>query len=102
MSAISSPSQPISSGGGHAAPVAEIDASCRAPVLILFASALAWLLIGSVFEMIAALKFHAPKLLSDCPAFTYGRVHAAHLNSLVYGFAVQAGLGAILWITAHL
>ncbi len=105
MSAISSPSQPISTGDGKAAapvPAAEIDASCRVPVLFLFLAALAWLLAGSVLGMIATLKFHAPGLLADCPWFTYGRVHPAHLNALIYGFAAQAGLGVILWIVAHL
>ena len=52
--------------------------------------------------MIASLKFHAPGFLADCPWFTYGRVHPAHLNALIYGFAVQAGLGAALWMVAHL
>ncbi|MDB6020977.1 MAG: hypothetical protein JWQ04_834, partial [Pedosphaera sp.] len=46
--------------------------------------------------------FHAPGLLADCAWFTYGRVHPAHLNALTYGFAVQAGLGVVLWMLAHL
>ncbi|HEX3799405.1 MAG TPA: cbb3-type cytochrome c oxidase subunit I [Verrucomicrobiae bacterium] len=105
MSAISSPSQTISTGGAQAVSPAgslEIDASCRGPVLFLFLSALGWLLIGSLLGLIASLKFHAPNLLAECSALTYGRVHPAHLNALIYGFAAQAGLGVLLWITAHL
>ena len=30
------------------------------------------------------------------------RVHPAQLNVFIYGFAVQAGLGVLLWIIAHL
>ena len=41
-------------------------------------------------------------MLADCPWFTYGRVHPAHLNALIYGFAMQAGLGVLLWITARM
>ena len=105
MSAISSPAQPVSTGGGGIVPPepdAEIDASCRTPVLFLFVSAAVWLLIGSIFGIIATLKFHAPGLLADCPWLTYGRVHPAHMNSLIYGFAAQAALGVTLWMMAHL
>ena len=101
MSAICSPSQAISNGDGPVA-AREIDASCRVPVLLLFLCAAVWLLIGSALGMIATLKFHMPGFLADCAWFTYGRVHPAHLNALLYGFAMQAGLGAILWICAHL
>src|SRR5580698_8392987 len=105
MSATHSQSQAISHGNGEAVPAvpsAEIDASCRLPLLFLFVSAAVWLLIGSVLAMVATLKFHAPNLLADCPFTTYGRVHPAHLNAFIYGFAVQAGLGVLLWIIAHL
>ena len=105
MSAISSSSQSISTGNGDAVdavPVAEIDASCRAPVLLLFLGAAIWLLIGSVLGMMATLKFHQPNLLADNPWFTYGRVHPAHLNALIYGFAIPAGLGVLLWLFCHL
>jgi len=105
MSAIPSSSQSIPTGEGPVAALAsalEIDASCRAPVLLLFVCAAKWLVIGSVLGMLATLKFHAPGLLADCPWLTYGRVHPAHLNVLIYGFAMQAGLGVILWISAHL
>jgi len=50
MSATQSQSQVISHGSGEAAPAvpsAEIDASCRAPLLFLFVSAAVWLLAGS-------------------------------------------------------
>src|SRR6185503_10626793 len=49
-----------------------------------------------------SLKFHSPNLLADCAALTYGRVQPAALNSLIYGFGIQAGVGVILWILAHL
>ncbi len=105
MSAIPSPSQPVATGSGDAAPPvssAEIDASCRAPLIFLFVSAAAWLLIGSMFALMATLKFHSPNLLADEPWLTYGRVHPAHLNAWLYGFAAQAGLGVMLWICCHL
>src|SRR5579859_2235663 len=90
MSAISSTS-PMASTGTAAASPAEIDASCRLPLVGMFASAALWLVVASVLGMIATLKFHSPNLLADCPCFTYGRVHPASLNALIYGFGLQAG-----------
>ncbi len=87
--------------GAHAAPD-EISISCRVPLLVLFISAAAWLVAGSAFALIASIKFHAPGFLADCPWLTYGRVHPAWLDSVLYGFCVQAGLGVTLWLFARL
>lgn len=81
---------------------AEIDQSCRLPVLLLFGSALGWLVLGCVFALIASLKFHGPALLAASPLLTYGHVHALHQTLLGYGFAVPAGLGVALWLFARL
>src|SRR5271165_6759981 len=106
MSATSHPAQPLAAGDADAAPApvssVEIDASCRVPVLLLFACAVLWLLAGSAFGLLATLKFHAPGFLADCAWLTYGRVHPAHLNAFLYGFAAQAGLGVLLWLLCHL
>src|SRR6185436_10889988 len=84
------------------ASAAEIDASCRLPLLFLFGSAALWLVLGGALAMIASLNFHKPSLLAHCPWMTYGRVVPAHWNCFAYGFAVQAGLGVGLWILARL
>src|SRR5947207_7214756 len=81
---------------------AEIDASCRAPVLVLFAGAALWLLVASAFGLIASLKIHAPNLLADSFWFTYGHVQAMQINALIYGFAAQAALGVTLWLVARM
>jgi cytochrome c oxidase cbb3-type subunit 1 len=80
----------------------EIDASCRVPLFTLFVSGAVWLVIASVFGLIASLKFHNPGFLSHCPCLTYGRVHPVATNALLYGFAMQAGLGVSLWIIARM
>jgi cytochrome c oxidase cbb3-type subunit 1 len=82
--------------------IAEIDASCRVPLFTLFVSGAVWLVVASVFGLLASLKFHAPGFLSNCACLTYGRVHPVATNALLYGFAVQAGLGVALWIIARL
>ncbi|HKI72784.1 MAG TPA: hypothetical protein VKA81_10430, partial [Verrucomicrobiae bacterium] len=84
------------------APSADIDVSCRVAVMVLLACAAVWLVVGSVFGLLASLKFHAPNLLADCPWLTYGRVQPAQMNALIYGFAAQAALGIALWMIARL
>ena len=79
-----------------------IDASCRVPLLVLFLSAALWLVIGWVFALIASIKFHAPTFLADIPWLTYGRIHPASRDSVVYGFCLPAGLGIALWLFARL
>src|ERR1017187_4960852 len=105
MSDTSFPSQPSSTGTqGIACPPiasADIDASCRLPLVVLFLCAAVWLLIGSAFALIASLKFHAPGFLADCAWLTYGRVRPAGFNCLLYGFCMPAGLGVELWLLAR-
>jgi cytochrome c oxidase cbb3-type subunit I len=99
-------SQPPPSSTAPAAPAfaapAQIDASCRLPLLLLFLSGAVWLLIGSAFALIASLKFHAPGFLADSAWLSYGRVRPAGANCFLYGFALQAGLGVALWVLARL
>jgi cytochrome c oxidase cbb3-type subunit 1 len=100
MSATSFPAQgvPVNAPEAASAPSAAcIDAACR-PVLLLFLSAAGWLVAASVLGLIASLKFHSPEILADCPWFTYGRVHPGAVNGFLYGFAMQAGLGVLLWL----
>src|SRR5438034_7058519 len=81
---------------------AEIDASCRLPLLVLFVSAAVWLVIGSAFALVASIKFHSPDFLADCSYLTYGRVRPASTNAMLYGFCLQAGLSVVLWMVARL
>jgi cytochrome c oxidase cbb3-type subunit 1 len=82
--------------------VSDIDVSCRLPLLVLFLSAASWLVIGWIFQLIASIKFHNPNFLADCSSLTYGRVHPAFTNSVLYGFGLQAGLGVTLWLLAQM
>ena len=79
----------------------EVNASCRVPLSALFVSAACWLVVYSAFAMVASIKFHSPNFLSGHACLTYGRVHAVAANALLYGFALQAGLGVALWIFAR-
>src|SRR5262245_66126166 len=82
--------------------VAEIDASCRGPLLLLFASGAVWLLVGTVLHLIAGLQIHGVSALAAMPAMTFGRVRPAAMNALIYGFAIQTILGILTWIICRL
>jgi cytochrome c oxidase cbb3-type subunit 1 len=79
-----------------------IDASCRKPVLFLFGSAVAWLLLGSLLALAASIKLHTPGFLAGQEWLTFGRVRPAHLNTMIYGWASMAGIGTLLWLQARL
>jgi cytochrome c oxidase cbb3-type subunit I len=81
---------------------AEIEDSCRLPLLALFGGGVLWLFLGSLFALITSLKFHDPHFLAGEPYWTYGRVHAAHTTALLYGFGVPAALGVGLWLLCRL
>ena len=81
---------------------AEIDASCRVPLLALFGGAALWLVLGLGLGLAAMLSFHAPNMFADCPFLTYGRAQAAANDLLLYGFVIPAALGVMLWIFARL
>ena len=61
-----------------------------------------WLAVGTAGLMVAAVKLHAPGMLSQWPALTYGRLYPAAMNCLLYGFAAQAGGAIALWMLSRL
>ena len=80
----------------------EIDASAKWPVLVLFGSAVVWLILGGALQLIAAIQLHTPSFLADCEWFTHGRVAPAAQNALVYGWGFNSALGFGLWLMARL
>src|SRR5436305_3624796 len=81
---------------------AEIDVACSSPLMLMFASAAVWLTLGTLLNLIVSIKLHSPGFLADTPWLTFGRVRPAGMDALVYGFASQAAMGVILWLTCRL
>jgi cytochrome c oxidase cbb3-type subunit I len=79
-----------------------IDVSTRLPVLFFYASAIVWLLLGTLLAGLTSFKLHAPDLLANISFLTWGRVRPAHLNVMVYGWASMAGIGTAIWLMARL
>jgi len=84
------------------AAVAEIDASCRGTLLLLFGCSVIWLLIGTVLALLASWKMHSPEFLGNVDWLTFGRVRPAHLNAVIFGFASEAAIGVTLWLVCRL
>ena len=66
----------------------EVDTSCRGPVLYYAASAVFWLIVGTVLAVIASVKLHSPYFLTGSEYLTFGRVRTAHLQAV--GIADEA------------
>src|SRR5438034_10135799 len=79
-----------------------IDASTRVPVLMFYASAVVWLLLGTLLAGFTSFKLHSPDLLSNVSFLTWGRIRPAHLNVMLYGWASTAGMGTAIWLMARL
>jgi cytochrome c oxidase cbb3-type subunit 1 len=79
-----------------------IDLSCRRTVIWYYASAISWLLIGTVAALISSIKLHNPAFLGGLEWITFGRIRTVHLNTVAYGWAAMVGLGTTLWLEARM
>ena len=75
-----------------------INASCRGPVLFLFASSAVWLVQAALAGVLGSFKVHVPGFLADCSFLTYGHLQANAWVAFLFGFAGNAGLGLTLWM----
>jgi cytochrome c oxidase cbb3-type subunit 1 len=78
------------------------DTSSRVPVIVWLTSSIVWLLLGSVFGVIASVKLHLPDWLVQDAVLTFGRIRPAHLNVVAYGWASMAGIGVGVWLIPRL
>ncbi|MGI8821155.1 MAG: cbb3-type cytochrome c oxidase subunit I [Chthoniobacterales bacterium] len=79
-----------------------IDASTRVPVLVFYASAVVWLLLGTLEAGFTSFKMHMPDLFGGVSFLTYGRLRPAHMNTMLYGWASMVGIGTSVWLMARL
>jgi len=86
---------------GERARLSEIDRSLRWPSLLFLVSSVLWLILGTVFALIASWKMHQPDFL-NVEWLTFGRVRSMHLNAMAYGWATNVAFAVGLWIMARL
>ncbi len=81
---------------------ASIDRSLRHPVMFFFTSGAVWLALAIVLGLVASAKKHSPEFLECFSFLDAGKVDAAHMSALVYGWGAQAAFGMIIWFMARL
>lgn len=81
---------------------ASIDRSLRHPVMFFLTSGAAWLAVSLIIGIISSAKVHSPDFLDSFGWLTYGRLQAAHVNLLIYGWGFQAAFGVIIWLMSRL
>jgi cytochrome c oxidase cbb3-type subunit 1 len=79
-----------------------IDRSMRHPVMFFFTSGAVWLVLSLLLGIVSVAKMVTPELLDGCSVLTQGRVFAAHVSTLVYGWGCQAAFGVLIWLVARL
>jgi cytochrome c oxidase cbb3-type subunit 1 len=84
------------------AELSAIDASTKTPALFFLGSSVLWLLVGTLFALIASFKMHTPTFLGDIEWLTFGRARTIHLNAVIYGWAVNASFAVAFWLMARL
>ena len=84
------------------AEVTAADTSARCPLLLLLASALAWLVTSGVLALVTSIQLVQPTFLAECPVFSYGRAQALQETAFLYGWAANAGLAIALWVLGRL
>lgn len=82
--------------------VAFVDRSLAPALTLLSLSAGLWLVLGSLFALVASLQLHLPEFLSSFAWLTYGRVRDLESVLLIYGFGFNAALAVALWIMHRL
>ncbi|AHF92602.1 Cbb3-type cytochrome oxidase, subunit 1 [Opitutaceae bacterium TAV1] len=84
------------------AELSEIDASARAPAIFFLGSAVLWLLVGTLYALIASIKLHQPHFLGNIEWLSFGHARTVHLNTVIYGWATNAAIAVSFWLMARL
>ncbi|MCH2155490.1 MAG: cbb3-type cytochrome c oxidase subunit I [Opitutales bacterium] len=98
-----SPSEPITSPSSEErVTLSAIDDSVRGPAILFVSSSIVWLMIGTVFALMAAFKAHTPEFMGNIEWSTFGRARSAHLNAMAYGWGFNVAAAVALWLMARL
>jgi len=78
------------------------EQSARWPVLLMLWGGVNWLVLATLLGLLTSLKFHGPGLMADSAWLTYGRLQPVFWTILLYGFGLQSGWAAGLWMLMRL
>src|SRR5256886_13773158 len=96
------PTVPAAASDAEQLERARIDASTRVPVLMFYASAMVWMLIGTLLAGFVSFRLHSPDWFSDVSVLTWGRLRPVHMNGMIYGWASMVAMGTAIWLMARL
>jgi cytochrome c oxidase cbb3-type subunit 1 len=96
------PAVAVAAGDAEQMERAVIDASTRVPVLMFYASAIVWLLIGTILAGFVSLKLLFPDWLSNVDFLTWGRLQPVQMDILIYGWGSMVAMGTAVWLMARL
>ena len=82
--------------------LSRIDESMRVPSVFFGICAVFWLMLGTVFALLASFTLHSPDLFPNWEWLTFGRVRSAHLNAVGLGWLNNSIYAIALWIMARL
>lgn len=55
-----------------------------------------WFFLGASYGMTTAIHLVSPEFFNNIPWLVFGRTRPSHVNTVIYGFVVSAGVGAAL------
>lgn len=61
-----------------------------------------WMVIGTMFGLFSAIQLVAPDLLANISWLEFGRVRAAHTNTVLFGFVTSMLIGCALYMLPKL
>ncbi len=82
--------------------LSEVDRSMKMLGIFFVGVSVTWLMIGTLFALIASFKLHNEGFLGDTEALTFGRIRTAHLNAMIYGWAFNIAFAVSPWLMARL
>lgn len=82
--------------------LSEIDRQMRVPSIMFICFGLFWLLVGTIFALVASIKLHNPGFLGNYEFLTFGRARSAHLNAMAFGWLNNAIFALAPWVMARL
>ena len=97
------PDDPTSFGfQGKAEPGEGTDTGHRNLIFALVGFGVLWLVLGSVFGLVASLKLHLPDWLTGSAPLTFGRMRTMHLNAVAYGWLSNTGIAVAFFLIPRL
>ncbi|OIO59658.1 MAG: hypothetical protein COZ46_05015 [Verrucomicrobia bacterium CG_4_10_14_3_um_filter_43_23] len=82
--------------------LAEIDSSMKGPCLFFISASIIWLIIGTLFALIASISLHSPNHFPAQEWLSFGIMRSAHLNVVAFGWLNNVVYAVGLWIMARL